>query len=152
MKVKIMKTLSGSDLSVQTIKVMSDTLVELSHTVRTSRDAPRVQIDSWKLDFENVSLAEILELASRTVKIIKQRDWTKAPDRNNAKKWDNITISVRAVVDNMGKRAVVDSVTAAERALDKLSPDQLEAQLVKMIAAKAERAKKENEELIEAKK
>lgn len=132
----VMKTLSGSDLSVQTIKILSDTLVDLSHTVRTSRDAPRIQIESWKLDFENVSHAEILGLASRTVKIIQQRAWTKAPDRDKQKKWDNITISVRDVVDNMGKREAVDSVTAAERALDKLTPDQLAVVLAAHAATK----------------
>ena len=130
-----MKTLTKDQTSDLVIEILSDTKVKLSHTVQASKDDLRIQIESWIFDFEKVTRNELLQLASRTVKIIKQRDWRIASDRRNEKVWDNCTFSVRDVIDNLGKRVAVDAVTAAERAIDKLTSEQL-AELMKRTAKK----------------
>ena len=131
-----MKTLAKSDPSNLVIEVLSETEVKLSHTVQASKNDLRIQIESWTFDFRGVTRSELLQLASRTVKIIKQRDWRVDKYRSNAKIWDNCTFKVRDVIDNLGRRAPVDAVTAAERALDKLSDEQLTALIASRKAKK----------------
>lgn len=134
-----MKTLARSDLSVLKTTILDDNIVECSLTVRKNKDTNRVQIDSWKFDFENVTKNEERLLAVKTCKIVIQREMTKSKDFNNPKVWENRTISVRKIIDEQGKREKVDSVTAFERARDKLSEDEQDAQLEKMIADRAKR-------------
>lgn len=131
-----MKTLARSDLSVLKTTILENNIVECSLTVRKNKDTNRVQIDSWKFDFANVSKNEERLLAVKTCKIVTQREMTKSKDFNNAKIWENRTISVRKIIDEQGKREKVDAVTAADRAFDKLSDSEREALIAKFTAAK----------------
>lgn len=126
-----MKTLARSDLSVLKIEVIDKDKVECALTVRKNKDANRVQIDKWTFDFAGVTPTERLVLAVKTCKIISQREMTKSKDYNNAKVWEGRTFSVRGMIDDMGKRETVDSVTAAERAIDKITDAELDALIAK---------------------
>ena len=129
-----MKTLARSDLSVLKTTILDDNIVECSLTVRKNKDTNRVQIDSWKFDFANVSKNEERLLAVKTCKIVTQREMTKSKDFNNPKVWEDRTISVRKIIDEQGKREKVDAVTAADRAFDKLSADERDALIAKYTA------------------
>ena len=131
-----MKTLARSDLSVLKTTILEGDIVECSLTVRKNKDTNRVQIDSWKFDFADVTKNEERLLAVKTLKIVSQRNMTKSKDFNSAKIWDNCTFSVRKLINEMGKREKVDAVTAADRAFDKLSNDEREALIAKYSAAK----------------
>ena len=131
---KTMKTLARSDLSVLKIEVIDDDTVQCALTVRKNKDANRVQIDKWTFDFVGVTSSERLVLATKTCKIISQREMTKSKDYNNEKVWEGRTFNVRSMIDEMGKRETVDAVTAAERAIAKLTESELEAIIAKHIA------------------
>ena len=133
---QVMKTLARSDLSVLTIEVKDSDTVQCALTVRKNKDQPRVQINKWVFNFKNVTATERLVLAVKTCKIIAQREMTKSKDYNSAKVWEDRTFSVRAMIDAMGKRETVDAVTAADRAFNKLSDAEKDAQLEVMIAWK----------------
>ena len=130
-----MKTLARSDLSVLKTEVLDDNTVECALTVRKNKDANRVQIDKWTFNFTDVTPAERLVLATKTCKIISQREMTKSKDYSSAKIWEGRTFHVRNMIDEMGKRETVDAVTAAERAIAKLSESELEAILAKHTAS-----------------
>ena len=116
-----MKTLPKGEAANLVMTVKDDNTVWLSHTVQVSKDDPRIQIEDRILDFTGVSHHKLLLLATRTIKIILQRDWRISPDRMKADKWDNRTFKVLDVIENMGKRSTKDPMTAAKNAIGKLS-------------------------------
>ena len=128
-----MKTLPRGEAANLVIKSVGKYKLHLSHTVQVSKDAPRIQIEHWTLDFEGVTLEQLQILAAKTVKIWLQRKWSKDPKRMDAKRWDNCTFRVPAVIKEMGTRATADPLTAAERAFDKLT----DAQVTALIARRA---------------
>ena len=116
-----MKTLPKGEAANLVMTVKDDNTVNLSHTVQVSKNDPRVQIENWVLDFTGVSHHKLLLLATRTIKIILQRDWRISPDRMKADKWDNRTFNVLDIISNMGKRSTKDPMAAAKNAIGKLS-------------------------------
>ena len=97
--------------------------VEVSHTVRPSRDGSRFQL-TWVLDFTGVTREQELELMSRVVTIDLQREWRAAADRMDAS-WDGRTISVADHLNASRKGA--DPAKRAQGAMAKLSPEERKA-------------------------
>lgn len=130
---KVMQTLPRGEAANLVIKSVGKYKLHLSHTVQVNKDAVRVQIEHWTLDFEGVTLEQLQILAAKTVKIWLQRKWSKDPKRMDAKVWDNCTFRVPDVIKEMGTRATADPETAADKAFDKLTPDQQAAFIAKHV-------------------
>lgn len=92
--------------------------VEVVHTVRPDQDDPNRYELVWRFNFENVTPAELLKLATKTILIICQRDWRKAKNRMDENVWDNRTFNVRDVLDEARKTA--DPAQRARSAASKL--------------------------------
>lgn len=75
------------------------------------------------LDFEGVSQAELLEIASKPLRIDIQAEWRGAKDRMDAEVWQGRTWKVRDMLDGSRKKATkaqkasnaVSKLTKAER-------------------------------------
>lgn len=130
-----MKTLPRGEAANLTIKSTGEFRLHLSHTVQVSKDSPRIQLEHWTFDFEDVPMEELQKLAAKTVKIFLQRQWRNSKDRMKADVWDNRVFKITDVVKEMGARTTADPLTAAERALDKLTNEEL-IELIKTRSAK----------------
>ncbi len=117
-----MRVLSADDKATRETRVDGDT-VHVTRTARENEEQPRTVL-SWDLDFSNCSNEELLRLAADSVVIAMQSRWRKAPDRQKAEAWDNVTFDVKAEVVDRARIAkspmqkavsLLSGMTQAER-------------------------------------
>lgn len=94
--------------------------VTVSHTVKPDANSDvRYQLE-WTLNFADVTQAELLEMAARTMTIRKQAEWRKASNQMDENAWSNgVTISIREMLDAERSNAA-DPLAKAKAALSKL--------------------------------
>lgn len=106
--------------------------VTVLRTVRPDGEKGTLRrVVNWTFNFENVTKAELLELATATTVINAARVWRGAKDRD-ADVWGRRNWSVREMIDSAGVRTPVDPMTAATRAIDKMSATE-RAELLKKL-------------------
>ena len=117
-----------TDVEGKTVKVV--------HTVKPDEEHQSRYELTWTFNFENVTDQEMLELATRPLRINKQRDWRAATDRMTAKIWDNQIFMVRAMLD-AGRKAA-DPIAGLKKKVEegKVSNDQIEAMIEFLKASK----------------
>ena len=132
-----MRKLSSTDEATRSITPDADNhKVVCVHTVKPDANSPTRYELKWTFDFTDVTPAELLALAGRTVLITQQAAWRKLPtdkERLDADKVDNVTYRVRDMLDN--KRTAASPATRVVNAVAKMSPEEraaLLAELAKM--------------------
>ena len=116
-----MRTLNKTDEAKRSVVANADNnTVVCIHTVKPDEKFQTRYELKWTLDFVDVTPAEMLELAGRTVLIKQQQVWRKmsAKDRINPEKVDNITYKVRDILDNT--RSAATPVQKARNAFNKM--------------------------------
>ena len=130
-----MRTLAKGENASLSCKINEEAkTVTTTHTVKEDKETDVRTELTWTFDFSKCTVAQLLTLAERSIRIRKQADWRRAKDKKDATKWHNVTFDVAAELEE--SRKTVDPVTKAERALAALSPEQREA----ILAALAEKA------------
>lgn len=94
--------------------------VHVTRTVRPNEDDPVRCVIRWAFDFSDVSDDELMTLATSQCVINAQRVWRASPTKMDDV-WADRKWSVRQMIDAAGTREPVDPVTAANRALEKMS-------------------------------
>lgn len=134
MTTKLKEILKGEPSQRSTIVV--DDVVTTKHTVKPDEQSQSRYELTWSYNFDGVTHEELLVLAERPMRIRKQAAWRKAADRMDGDKWDNITVSVRDMLDNA--RQAADPVAKAARAGEKMDAKQRAALIAQLTAMDAE--------------
>jgi hypothetical protein len=121
----------GSDEQASLSVSVSDRMVHTTHTVKPNKESQKRYNLNWSFDFYGLSQDEILKLAEKSVRIMKQAEWRKDSDQLNAGKWDHAVFKVSDIL--AGGRKTTDPVKKAESAIGKLSPEELEEFLKKYV-------------------
>ncbi len=95
---------TGEQATLRT--TIEGTVAHLVFSVKENGDngAPRYNLEQ-SLDFVNVSDAEMIELASKPLRIDIQSTWRKAKDRMDADVWQDRTWNVREMLDQTRQKA-----------------------------------------------
>jgi hypothetical protein len=121
----------SSDAQATLNVMVSDNVVKTTHTVKPNKDSSNRYNLNWSFDFEGLGQDEILKLAEKSVRIMKQAEWRKDPDQLNAEKWNHVVFKVSDIL--AGGRKTADPVKKAETAIGKLSQEELEEFLKKYV-------------------
>jgi len=129
-----MRKLSSTDEATRSITPNADNnKVVCVHTVKPDKDSPARYELKWTFDFADVTQAELLALAGRTVLITQQAAWRKLPtdkERLDADKVNNVTYRVRDMLDN--KRTAASPATRVVNAVAKMSAEERKALLAEL--------------------
>lgn len=121
-----MKVVKQGETVSRSTRVEGEVVVK--HHVTQHQTLGDVEV-TWKFDFTDVTHEQLLELASRDL-VIKARPQFKKLKAEEAEKWDGKVFSVKEMLES--QRATVDNLTKATRAVEKMSPEELE-QLKKLL-------------------
>lgn len=112
------------------------------HTVKPDKDAPARYELKWTFDFSNVTPAELLGLAARTVLIAMQSTWRGASDKErvDAKTWHDVTFKVRDMLDN--KRQAASPAAKVAKAAKTMDASELADTIKQLEAMQKEMADK----------
>ena len=100
-------------------------MVHLVFSVKPDKDSPARYNLMQTLDFEGVSQVELLEIASKPLRIDIQTAWRGAKDRMNAEVWQGRTWKVRDMLDQGRSKAT--QAQKASNAVSKLSKAERDA-------------------------
>ena len=121
----------GSDEQASLSVSVSTGMVHTMHTVKPNKDSSNRYNLNWSFDFNDLDQDEILKLAEKSVRIMKQAEWRKDSDQLNAEKWNHAVFKVSDIL--AGGRKTADPAKKAETAIGKLSPEELEEFLKKYV-------------------
>lgn len=131
------KTLAADDKAERSTKVSEDEqFVTCTRTVKVDEDSPVRSVVVWAFDLADVTMAELIQFAARSLVIDTQRVWRGAKDRNSDA-WGTRTIKVREMIDSARTRVAADPATQAARAVTKMSDTEKQA-LIDQITAELE--------------
>lgn len=125
----------SSDEKAEVGTVINNDIATVKHATVHPKLAPattkrRIQF-TWHFDFTDVTRAELMEIASRSL-VITMRAPFKTLDEPRPEDWNDKTFNVREWLDTE-RRQPADKVANAKKAFDKLSDEQKQAILAELL-------------------
>ncbi len=114
-----------------TIEADQTATVVFSVKENSEKGTPRYNL-TWTFDFNGVKPAELITLATRSLRIDGQATWRKAKDRMNADVWQDKKWSVRAMLDQTRQKG--DPVQKGAKDAAKMTPAERKAHLATLMA------------------
>lgn len=123
-----MKVIKQGEKAERSVSVSGD-IVRRVHVTLNKPTKAEYQLD-WSFDFSGVSKEELMPIASRAI-LIAMRPEFKAATGSELPSWEVRTFSVREYLDS--ERAKVDDAEKVKRILGKMSKEQRDAILSRLI-------------------
>ena len=123
-----MKIVKQGEKAERSVSVSGD-IVRRVHVTLNKPTKAEYQLD-WSFDFSGVSKEELMTIASRAI-LIAMRPEFKAATGSELSGWEVKTFSVRGYLDS--ERAKVDDAEKVKRILGKMSKEQRDAILSRLI-------------------